>query len=492
MGHKRNRTKKSERNYINGIVTDKEEIISIKRALDGYSNIPANLGVGSNNLTQTARYVMQRFTWDYWTLNVLFRNNWIAKAIIEKPANEMLKNGFEIQTELDPDNVTKIEKTWRTTGTRDKFLNCLKWSRLYGGCILLPMIEGQEDLSTPLDYDTILPGSYKGCFTVDRWSGVSPSGEIVEDISDPEFGEPESYLVSLDDGNSVKIHHSRIIKMIGRKLPHWEEVAESYWGASELEHVYEELKKRDDTSSNISFLIFLANIRVFSIQDLGQMISMGDQRGLQRVYETMSSMNSLMANTGTLAMDKDDSFSTQQYSFTGINDIYESFMLDISGAAEIPVDKLFGRSPTGFNSGEETLQNYYDMIQEKQETYIRYPLEKILKIICMSELGKIPDDFEVSFNPIRRQSDDKRATLAQTTAQTIFEGYNLGIYGKGTVLRELKQLNPLTGIWSNITDKMIQEADEQDEEAKRNEEMDRQELNSGIEGVLNDVLEKEK
>lgn len=497
MGKRKYYKKKASFDGAPGILNNKSEITSVKRVLDAYSNPPANLGFGANNLSQTAGYIMERFTWDYYTLNILFRNNWIAKAIIEKPANEMLKNGFEIHSELDPDKVTKIMNVYTRTKTNAKFLQCLKWARLYGGCILVPMIEGQDDLSKPLDFDTIMPDSYKGCFVVDRWSGISPSLEIVDEIDDPDFGKPKYYTISTNNTNtSVKIHHSRIIKMIGRELPYWEEMAEDYWGASELEHVYTELRKRDDTSANISFLIFLANIRIFKMKNLGQAITLGDQEGLNRVYQTMQSMNRLMCNTGTFAMDQDDDFTTQQYTFTGINDVYESFMLDISGAAEIPVDKLFGRSPTGFNSGEETLQNYYDTIQEKQETYVREPLERLLKIITMSTLGEIPDDFELVFSPVRRPSNMEKADLAQKQAQPVLDVYNAGIIGKGTVLRELKQQTPMTGQWSNITDQMIEDADKEDEEAKANAKAENEELenaaNEALGGKGNGNTEKPK
>jgi len=497
VGKRKYYKKKASFDGAPGILNNKAEVTSVKKALDAYSNPPANLGFGANNLSQTAGYIMERFTWDYYTLNILFRNNWIAKAIIEKPANEMLKNGFEIHSELDPDKVTKIMNVYTRTKTNAKFLQCLKWARLYGGCILVPMIEGQDDLSKPLDFDTIMPDSYKGCFVVDRWSGISPSLEIVDEIDDPDFGKPKYYTISTNNTNtSVKIHHSRIIKMIGRELPYWEEMAEDYWGASELEHVYTELRKRDDTSANISFLIFLANIRIFKMKNLGQAITLGDQEGLNRVYQTMQSMNRLMCNTGTFAMDQDDDFATQQYTFTGINDVYESFMLDISGAAEIPVDKLFGRSPTGFNSGEETLQNYYDTIQEKQETYVREPLERLLKIITMSTLGEIPDDFELVFSPVRRPSNMEKADLAQKQAQPVLDVYNAGIIGKGTVLRELKQQTPMTGQWSNITDQMIEDADKEDEEAKANAKAENEELenaaNKALGGNENGNTEKPK
>lgn len=475
-----------------GFVNTMDEVISVKRALDGYSNVPANLGAGANNLAQTANYVMERFTWDYYTLNILFRDNWIAKAIIEKPANEMLKNGFSIHSQIEPDKIDKIMNTWQKTKTQNKFLKCLKWARLYGGCLLIPMIENQGDLSKPLDYETIMPDSYKGCFTVDRWSGVSPSIELVDNITDPDFGQPEYYDVSDNTtGKTFRIHHSRVIKMIGREMPYWEEIAETYWGASELEHVYTELKKRDDTSANISFLIFLANIRVFKMDGMSQMLSIGDQQAAQRVYETMKTMNHLMCNTGTLAIDKEEDFAMHGYSFTGINDVYESFMLDISGAAEIPVDKLFGRSPSGFNSGAETLQNYYDTIDEKRETYVREPLEKIVKIITMSALGEIPDDIKIDFNPVRRPSDLEKSDLAQKNAQPIFDAYAGGLIGKGTALKELKQQSDITGLWTNITDEMIQEAYDEDKRRETEENENRNELMAAALGDDSNVFEKE-
>ena len=92
MGKRKYYKKKASFDGAPGILNNKAEVTSVKKALDAYSNPPANLGFGANNLSQTAGYVMERFTWDYYTLNILFRNNWIAKAIIEKPANEMLKN----------------------------------------------------------------------------------------------------------------------------------------------------------------------------------------------------------------------------------------------------------------------------------------------------------------------------------------------------------------------------------------------------------------
>ncbi|MCG6197883.1 DUF1073 domain-containing protein, partial [Anoxybacillus sp. LAT_38] len=77
-----------------------------------------------------------------------------------------------------------------------------------------------------------------------------------------------------------------------------------------------------------------------------------------------------------------------------------SFMLDIAGACQIPVTKLFGRSPAGMNAtGESDMQNYYEVIQQQQESILGPVLDKLLPIMCMSEFGAIPDDLEYTFNP---------------------------------------------------------------------------------------------
>lgn len=460
---------------------------------DTYSNIAANLGIGADNLSEQGRYLLTRFSWDYRTLNALYRNNWIAKVIIDKPANEMLKNWFEIQSQITPDQIDSIQDTWRKTKSRAKLLSALKWARLYGGSVLIPLIEGQDDLSEPLDYESIMPDSYKGCYVVDRWSGVNPESKLVDDISSPEFGNPEYYDV-VDGTNKVvsKIHCSRVIKLIGRELPYWETLADTYWGASELEHIFEELRKRDDTSANIAFLIFLANVRVYKSSNLGQMMTIGDQEAASGVYKTLQSINRLMTNTGMLVMDGEDDFDMKQYSFSGINEIYESFMLDIAGAAEIPVDKLFGRSPAGFNSGEATLQSYYDNIQEKQETQLRYAVEKLNNIITVSTLGKLPDDMEIVFNPIVKPSANDKADLAQKMAQPILDAFDRGLIGKEIVLKELKAQSPMVGLWTNITDEMINKAHEEaDQEQKVEADVDNA-MDEELERMVNKENENEQ
>ena len=138
----------------------------------------------------------------------------------------------------------------------------------------------------------LLPGCFQGLLILDRAQGIEPSLELVTDLDDPDFGLPMYYTVTLDlsegeisdgSGNStgavrtyqcVKIHHSRILRFIGRELPYMETVAENYWGASELEHIWEELQKRSATSANIAQLVFQANVTTLKMGRFGEHIAL--------------------------------------------------------------------------------------------------------------------------------------------------------------------------------------------------------------------------
>ena len=450
---------------------------------DAFQNQMARLGFGQPNLANGAEYPITRLSQNYNLFTSLYRSSWIARKIIDVFPSDMLKNWIKITSNIEPSQIKKIESTIRKTGTKRKLKEGLKWARLYGGAVGLILIDGQDDLSEPLDYDLIMPGSYKGLLVFDRWNGIYPDIELEDDINDTEFGLPKYYNISLSSKSTglsnmidslkdvAKVHHSRIIRFEGRDLPEWERQGETYWGESELEIVLEELKKRDNTSFNIASLTFLANIRVLKMADLGQLLGAGSQQAKENLYSVIEAQNHLMSNMGIYVMDKDDDFSTEQYSFSGLSDIYESFMLDIAGACEMPVTKLFGRNPAGFNAtGESDLTQYCDTVEEKQETYLMPIIDKLLPIICMSCLGSVPEDLDWEFNPFMSVSNKDLADLAQQMASPIFDAFSNGLINKSTALKELKQQADKTGMWSNITDELITQAEEEDDNSDISEE----------------------
>lgn len=476
------------------------EVLNKLYTIDAFQNQMARLGFGQPNLNEGADYPLTRMSQNYNLFTSLYRSSWIVRKIVDVFPSDMVKNWIKFNSSLDPEKISKINSVIRKTKTKEKIKEGLRWARLYGGAAGLILIDGDEDLSEPLDYDTIMLDDYKGLLIFDRWNGIYPDIELEDDISDEEYGYPKYYSISLSEANSnlmlsynkqdlVKVHHSRIVRFNGRDLPLWERQAEMFWGESEIEIVFEELKKRDNTSANIASLIFLANIRVLKMNDLGQLLGASTQKAQENLYKVLQAQNQLMSNMGIYVMDKDDDFGSEQYSFGGLNDIYESFMLDIAGACEMPVTKLFGREPAGFNStGESDLTQYYDTLEEKQETYLQPIIDKLLPIIFMSTLGAIPEDLDWEFNPCMNVNSKDLADLAQSMASPIFEAFNAGLITKEIALKELKQQNEKTGMWSNVTDEDIKNAKNEDNSGEYTNE-EQESLMSELNPEQNDMEE---
>lgn len=431
------------------------------RALDAFSNVLARLGAGTPNLLEGTEYSLQRMSRDFNTLNALYRESWIVRRIIDVIPADMLKNWITITSGLNPDVEKRLSLTLRRTQLIDKLKRGMQWGRLYGGALGVMLVKHQGyDLSQQLQLDWIMPGDFAGLLIFDRWNGVNPSSELIEDISDPDYGFPKYYTVTDPaGGGSVKIHHSRVVRFTGNTLPFWEEIAEMQWGASVVESVFDELRKRDNVSWNIAQLTFMANIRVLKMQDLGQLLAATDNESQAELLRTLEAQNMLLNNMGMQVMDAADGLETHQYTFGGLADCYQQFIMDISGAAEIPVTRLFGRSPSGLNAtGESDLQNYYDMIAEKQESYLRPILNKVLPPFIISTLGSLPDDFDFEFDPVAEPTDKERADLAKCGTDNVVAAYNAGLISQRTALKELKQQSERTSVWTNITDEDIERA----------------------------------
>lgn len=411
--------------------------------LDMLVNEFARLGT-EDNLLASNSYRPNRLTQQYALMDTLYRSDWIANRIITTIPEDMTKNWYKLTCTVDPDQVANLESVERKTHVRDRIREGLRWGRLYGGAAAVMMIRGQEDiLDQPLDLDLVMPGDFKGLIVCDRWNGVFPSTELVEDIDDPDFGLPEYYTFSLsenDMSDSVRVHHSRVLRFSGRELPYIEKLAEQYWGMSEIEHVFAELNKRNTVSANVAQLVFVAHLRILKMEDLGQSLALSDIMTQNDLYNVLAAQNYLMNNMSLQVMSREDDFQTFDYSFTGLADIYEQFMMDIAGASEIPATKLFGRAPQGMNAtGEGDLRNYYDTVRQNQETYLRPVLEKLLPVLCLSVWGAVPDDLDFEFNPIRDMSDEERAGYIQQTAGAINSVFQSGIISQQTALKELRQ-----------------------------------------------------
>ena len=458
---RKNRSRKSVRRPVSDIrqnlpdshVPDPVAQAKALAAVDGYSNAAAFLGADSP-LMAAGTYLRSGITSNPALLTTAYREYWLATRIIDTPAQDMTRAWISLTADFPEEDLNDLNDLIGKHSVKQELTDALRWARLYGGAIALMVIRGDADrLDQPLDLDRLPPDCFQGLLVLDRASGISPSIELETDLDDPDYGLPMYYTVDLDSENSasMKIHHSRVLRFVGRELPRLEMISENYWGASELEHIWDELQKRSATSANIAQLVFQANITTLKMANFGEDLAHATDARKQGVLSLIAEENRMRTSYGLQMLSKDDSMETHSYAFTGLSDVYEAFMMDIAGAAEIPATKLFGRSPQGMNAtGEADLRNYYEMIAGLQERLLRPALERLLPVIAISCWGYLPDDLAFVFNPLSTESPDHIAELSQKLSTPVIEAYKAGLITRESAVAELKARGEAYALWSKV------------------------------------------
>ena len=131
---------------------------------------------------------------------------------------------------------------------------------------------------------------------------------------------------------------------------------------------------------------------------------------------------------------------THSYSFGGLSDIYEAFMMDMAGAAGIPATRLFGRSPDGMNAtGESDLKNYYEMIDGMRERSLRPALEKLLPVMALSCWGFVPEDLTPSFPSLAAPDPREEAEIRAMNTESLIRALEAGLLSPAEARERLEK-----------------------------------------------------
>ncbi|WP_387467148.1 DUF1073 domain-containing protein [Photorhabdus sp. RM323S] len=436
------------------------------RTADGYNNFAAKLGGYTSNIQTGGTYIPGYISRNRVQIEFGYRSSFLIGAGVDAMADDMTRKGISISSRMKPDAKGQLETLWEDIGLWDELNNTLKWARLYGGALLVALIDGQ-DMSTPLNPETISEGQFKGVMCLDRWMVKPTDSDLVKEYG-PHFGKPQFYNVVINQQGIPpwKIHYSRVIRMEGDTLPFQQAQTENGWGMSVVERIFERVQAFDTATVGTTQLIHKAHLRTYSIDGLRKILATGG--ALKDVLmQHMDMIREYQTIEGMTIMDAKDIFQTHSYSFSGIADVILRFAEQVSGATGIPLVRLFGQSPAGFSTGDGDLENYYSRVNTLQERRLRRPLRWLLDISHRSLFGEpLPDDFTFEFNKLWEMSDTDRATMANNVATAISTLVDRQIMPVHAAMTDLRNMADIIGIGGSITDEDIESAKTQWEESE--------------------------
>lgn len=437
---------------------------------DGLENVVAGLGTDRDKRSYSVWSDPRILTRQ--ELENMYRGSWLAKKIVNIPADDMTREWLHVMFDDESEaSQFAIEQAEKRFALKRKVNEALRWSRLYGGALIIIGTK-DKDLAKPLDVKNIRKGDLRYLHVVDRWR-VSGAAALNRDLESPNFGMPDSYVIA---ESTVLVHHTRVLRFNGSKLPYFAWLRNAMWDDSELQHAMDSLMNCDTTTQAIATMLFESNVDVVKSEGLSDVLASKD--GEAKVTKRFQVAALLKSFNRLLLLDGSESYEKKQNSFANLDKVLEKFMIDVCGAADIPMTRLFGQSAAGLSAtGDNDIRNYYDMVSATQESELRPQMEYLYEILVRSELGAMPDDFRFDFNSLWQLSETEQATVEKTRAERDQIYVDLGVVPEHLVARELKE----RGTYRNMTDDDVELVEELNKPMDENGEVGKVPGNEGNE-----------
>jgi phage-related protein (TIGR01555 family) len=393
--------------------------------LTGLQNEPDGLIAGTGRDSSTAyTYEGEGLVPDM-ELSLVYESNGIFSKIIDQPAEETMKRGYDFEG-LDDEAKSFVNAMLDFLDWDEQCISAVKWSRLFGGALCVMLIDDGGELYEPLNHENIR--SVEEILVFERsvvqpdYNSMYQTGDVSKRLKHgrSNFGKPEYYDVFSQYGH-FRVHESRCLVFRNGRLPELSsQMLYRFWGAPEYLRVKNKLQETDTSATYAVELLERCVQPVYAMKGLSSYLETDDGRErLQRHMQALAQSQSLL---NWLFIDAEgERVEFQNASIAGINEIIGSTCNMLSAVTNIPQTLLFGSSPAGMNAtGESDFENYYSFIERIQKTQIQRNFEKLVDIILVAaqNRGLLQDvpDYRIKFNPLKTVSEQDQAAIEQQRA----------------------------------------------------------------------------
>ena len=384
-----------------------------------------------------------------------YENSGLFAKIIDSPAEEAVKHGFELKDIAD----SRVEKFYKAgleeLDWSNVFEQGIKWQRLFGGAIAVMLINDGRGIEEPLDWKhiksiddirvferSVVEPDYTSMFKYDPQNPFGTRGS--------RLGAPEFYHVYSKWGN-FDVHESRVLEFRNGILPeNTPNLRYELWGAPEYVRINKAIRDASVSYGYAPKLLERAVQAVYKMRGLSELLSyeQGEDVALRRA-QVIDVARGLL---NTLMIDADgEDYSFQSFSFSGANEIIAVTCEMLSAVTNIPQTMLFGRPPLNMSANDETaMENWYSYVQRIQEKSMKSNLRYLLSVLFRAgirtgEIDEVPN-IEIEFNPLKVNSESeqldvdlKKAQIEQTKAGTAQQYIDMQVLDATEVRKKLAE-----------------------------------------------------
>lgn len=392
---------------------------------DGYVNLLNKYGTKQDN-SEAYKFEREPVIPDM-QLTGLYEGNGLFSKIIDTPAEEALKHGFDLNLKSDEVNAF-VEDALDDLEWEEKAATAIKWARLYGGALIVMLIDDGRGLEEPVDWEhirsidelrvyerSIVQPDYASLYQQD-YGGKGVGNRVSK------FGQPEYYYVSSIYG-SFKVHESRCLVFRNGVLPEQTSNATYlFWGMPEYVRIRRALRETVTAHTDSVKLLERSVQAIYSMKGLASLLTTDD--GENQVLKRLQLVDTSRGLLNSIAIDSEgEQYDFKTFQFSGVKDVIDATCNMLSALTNIPQTILFGRSPAGMNAtGDSDFESYYNFVEKIQRLMLKRNLRTLLDVVFRAGIasGDVTEepDYKLEFKPLWSLSDTEQAAVDQTKAQT--------------------------------------------------------------------------
>ena len=392
---------------------------------DGYVNLLNKYGTKQDN-SEAYKFEREPVIPDM-QLTGLYEGNGLFSKIIDTPAEEALKHGFDLNLKSDEVNAF-VEDALDDLEWEEKAATAIKWARLYGGALIVMLIDDGRGLEEPVDWEhirsidelrvyerSIVQPDYASLYQQD-YGGKGVGNRVSK------FGQPEYYYVSSIYG-SLKVHESRcLVFRNGVLAEQTSNATYLFWGMPEYVRIRRALRETVTAHTDSVKLLERSVQAIYSMKGLASLLTTDD--GENQVLKRLQLVDTSRGLLNSIAIDSEgEQYDFKTFQFSGVKDVIDATCNMLSALTNIPQTILFGRSPAGMNAtGDSDFESYYNFVEKIQRLMLKRNLRTLLDVVFRAGIasGDVTEepDYKLEFNPLWSLSDTEQATVDQTKAQT--------------------------------------------------------------------------
>ncbi len=405
--------------------------------LDNWQNEITGLGVFGKDKRMSA-FAVATVRLGQTQLDNIYDGDFLAEKVVLLPSKDMTREGIIITPDesLDADKIDKINKDLKTLKMWKYIRKALQWSILYGGGVVVMIIEDGMDSEEPVNINNIK--TIRGLYDLNRFQ-ILPV-ETQNDPRLPGFLEPIIFqlqsLTTATPGTKIaedivigtKFHRSRLMLFDGIDLPEHLRVSNQGWGNSVLQVIQNELRNYHTEQDSAATIVTDFSQAVFKIKDLHSKVAAGSGSVVAKRMAIMNLARSLI-NAVVISTDGEE-FERKSTNVTGLEGLMKQAERAVVAATGIPHTILFGDSPSGLGAtGESEDKTWKDHVKGLQEDKIRPELNMLLEYYSASnDSGLNGLEINYVFASLWQMTDKEKADIRKTISETDRNNIQMSVY----------------------------------------------------------------